>query len=296
MTPEGGEAISRGRALHDLGMETAMKSLLVHFDGSPQSADRLALARQLGEPEGARVVALFAVTLPRVEAFYPGAADGLPLQWVQDLYAGWRQRGVVAFETANLGCSAVWAESGMENDAIGGFAEQAFYADLLVLGQRDPQAVERLVPGDFVSAVLIASGRPAIVLPHAGSFPHVGRRVLVAWKPTPQSARALTAALPLLRRADHVTVVEWGAKSAGCRGAALDVELYLRLHGVQAIVERDAREPHDVGELLLARADGLDADLLVLGCYGHSRARELVLGGVTRTVLRSMTRPVLFCH
>ena len=273
-----------------------MKSLLVHFDGSPRSADLLSLARQLGEPDRARIVALFAVALPRVEAFYPGAADGLPLQWIQELYAGWRQRAVAAFEAANRGFSAVWAEAGIENDAVGGFADQAFYADLLVLGQRDPQAVERLVPGDFVSAVLIASGRPAIVLPHAGSFPHVGRRVLVAWKQTPQSARALTAALPLLRRADQVTVVEWGARSPGCQGAGLDVELYLRLHGVQAIFERDEREPHDVGELLLARANGLDADLLVLGCYGHSRARELVLGGVTRTVLRSMNRPVLFCH
>lgn len=273
-----------------------MKSLLVHFDGSPRSADLLTLARQLAEPDKARIVALFAVTLPLVETFYPGAADGLPIQWVQDLYAGWRQRAVATFEAANRGFSAVWAETGIQDDPIGGFTDQAFYADLLVLGQRDPRAAERLVPADFVSAVLIASGRPGIVLPHAGTFPRVVRRVLVAWKPTPQAARAVTAALPLLQRADQVTVVEWGGKLLGCRGAALDLELYLRLHGVRASFERDEREPRDVGELILARADGVDADLLVLGCYGHSRARELVLGGITRTVLRSMNRPVLFCH
>ena len=65
---------------------------------------------------------------------------------------------------------------------------------------------------------------------------------------------------------------------------------------MQATLEREEREPGDVGERLLSRAADLDADLLVMGCYGHSRAREWVLGGATRTVLRSMTLPVLLCH
>ena len=142
----------------------------------------------------------------------------------------------------------------------------------------------------------MASGRPALFLPHAGKLDSPGRRVMVAWKPTPQSARAVTSALPLLRRAEHVTVVEWAPEPGGCRGAALDLKTYLALHGVQATHERQEREPPDVGEELLSRATTLDADLLVMGCYGHSRARELVLGGATRTVLRSMTLPVLFCH
>ena len=273
-----------------------MKTLLVHFDGSARSAALLELASKLGEHDGARIVALFAVTPPLVETFYPGAADGLPVQWIYDLYAGWRQRAVTAFQSANRGFSAVWAETGVSDDPVGGFAGQAFYADLLVLGQHDPQAPERLVPPNFVSAVLIASGRPAIVLPHAGIFRHVGRRVLVAWKPTPQSARTVTASLPILQRAEHVTVVEWGGESRGCKGAALDLQAYLHQHGVRASLERDPNEPHDVGELLLSRAAGMEADLLVMGCYGHSRARELVLGGATRTVLASMTLPVLLCH
>ena len=81
------------------------------------------------------------------------------------------------------------------------------------------------------------------------------------------------------------------------QGVPLDVERYLRLHGVQARLQHYGEEPNgDLGELLLSRAADLDADLLVMGCYGHSRARELVLGGVTRTVLRSMTLPVLMSH
>lgn len=273
-----------------------MKSLLVHFDGSPRCTERLALARQLAEPDGARVAALFVVTPPWVETAYPVGAEALPVQLLYDLHVGWQQRAEQAFESANAGQSAVWAESGLWDDPIRCFAEQALYADLLVLGQHDPGATEQLVPSDFVSSVLLASGRPAVVLPHEGSFARVGRRVLVAWKPTPSSARALSAALPVLKRAESVTVVEWGGEAGSCRGAALDVQGYLALHGVQATFQRNAQEPPDIGEMLLARAAGLQADLLVMGCYGHSRAREFVLGGATRTVLHSMTLPVLLCH
>ena len=107
---------------------------------------------------------------------------------------------------------------------------------------------------------------------------------------------AVQTALPLLRQADRVTVLEWGARESDCRGAALDIGAYLELQGVQARLDRQAAEPAEVGELLLSRAADLGADLLVMGCYGHSRTREFVLGGATRTVLRSMTLPVLMCH
>jgi nucleotide-binding universal stress UspA family protein len=152
------------------------------------------------------------------------------------------------------------------------------------------------VPADFVACVLAESGRPALVLPYAGRFEAVGRHALVAWKPSPTAARALAGALPLLRQADRVTVLEWGARESDCRGAALDIGAYLELQGIQAALERQAAEPPEVGELLLSRAADLGADLLVMGCYGHGRMRELVLGGATRTVLQSMTLPVLMCH
>jgi nucleotide-binding universal stress UspA family protein len=93
-----------------------------------------------------------------------------------------------------------------------------------------------------------------------------------------------------------VTVIEWGAEPADRRGAAIGIEAYLALHGVQAVLEQQAAVPDEPGELLLSRAADLGADLLVMGCYGHSRAREFVLGGATRTVLASMTLPVLMCH
>jgi nucleotide-binding universal stress UspA family protein len=162
-----------------------------------------------------------------------------------------------------------------------------------VLGQQQPDEppVGRLPPG-FVSSVLIASGRPALVVPYAGEFAKVGDIVLVAWKPTPESARALKAALPLMQAARHVHVVAWGDPPS-VAGQAPDIGSYLKLHDIDARVHWEGEETPRLGEMLLSRAADYSADLLVMGCYGHSRAREFVLGGVSRTVLASMTVPVL---
>ena len=102
--------------------------------------------------------------------------------------------------------------------------------------------------------------------------------------------------MPLLQRARQVHVISWGAADETVGGAGLDLQSYLGQSGVQAIVHRQDNEPADVGELLLSSAFDLNADLLVMGCYGHSRAREWVLGGASRAVLQSMTMPVLMSH
>lgn len=159
-----------------------------------------------------------------------------------------------------------------------------------MLGQfdrSDPGA--SIVPSDFVESVIVGSGRPAIVVPFAGDFKTLGSTVLVAWKPTPEAARAVQAALPLLRSARQVHVAGWGDDPR-------EIERLLLLHGVDARFHREAEADAHVGELLLSYSADLSADLLVMGCYGHSRTRELVLGGATRQVMQSMTLPVLMSH
>ena len=275
-----------------------MRSLLVHLDGTAHGEPRLRVAGELARRFGSHVTALFATTPPLLAIPYGDAGGAAIAQVLFDLQATWRGRAFAAFEAAGLGAGATWAELG-PTAAIPGVAGQALYADLTVLGQYDPDAHDHVLPSDFVSSVVIASGRPALVLPSAVPPGEIGRKVMLAWKPTPSSARALAASLPLLRLAQEVTVLGYGygPAPADVQGVPLDVERYLRLHGVQAHLQHYGEEPKgDLGELLLSRAADLDADLLVMGCYGHSRARELVLGGVTRTVLRSMTLPVLMSH
>ena len=103
---------------------------------------------------------------------------------------------------------------------------------------------------------------------------------------------ALASALPLLQSAEHVHVACWGRPASG----TAPVLAYLQQHGVSAQLHHYGEATPDIGELLLSLASDLDAGMLVMGCYGHSRAREWVLGGVSRTVLSSMTLPVLTSH
>lgn len=189
-----------------------------------------------------------------------------------------------------------WREQSGE-PVIQGFARHALYADLLVLGQYDADDLQAVgVPPDFVASVLIASGRPALIVPRAGEFSTIGRHVLLAWKPTPEAARAVSAAMPILQRAQQIHVVA-DLQAGSSRADAADLQTHLQRHGVEANLEfHPAVPPHTPGEGLLSLAADASADLLVMGCYGHSRARELVLGGASRTVLASMTVPVLMAH
>ena len=270
-----------------------MKSLIVHMDASARAELRLQIADMLAQRLGAQLTALFAATPPLLEMPYAYAAEVGTVQVMQDLYKGWRDRAAETFRTS--GARGAWAECAA-GPVIGAFADVALYGDLLVLGQHDRDDQERQVPPDFVSSVLIASGRPGLVIPSVGSVATVGTRVVVGWKPSASSARALGAALPLLRGAREVVVIEWGHDADKESTETIGIGRYLEWHGVQARLQRSPELPDEVGELLLSRCADLDADLLVMGCYGHSRAREFVLGGATRTVLSSMTVPVLMSH
>ena len=136
------------------------------------------------------------------------------------------------------------------------------------------------------------------MVPYAGSFSKVGEHVLVAWDASREATRALTDALPLLKRARRVTVMAVNPEKAHRHGAepGADIALFLARHGVKVEATAQSSGGLDVGNFLLSRIADLDVDLLVMGAYGHARLRELMLGGVTQTILSSMTVPVLFSH
>jgi len=192
--------------------------------------------------------------------------------------------------------NATWGEV-TDDPVMAAFAQQSLFADLLVLGQHDPaHDATHDVPADFAQTILAASGKPGLIVPYTGDFRPLGGTVVIAWKDTREAARAVAAAIPLLQRAQRVHVLAWGSQESTVGGVKLDLDTYLQRRGVQAQWHRDGPEPDRMGELLLSRACDLSADLLVMGCYGHSRAREWLLGGTSRTVLRSMTLPVLMSH
>jgi nucleotide-binding universal stress UspA family protein len=175
----------------------------------------------------------------------------------------------------------------------------ARYADLAVIGQADPEGVAPGAAANLPERLILGAGRPVLVVPYAGRFEAVGRRVLLAWNATRESTRAANDALPILERAARVTVVSVNPRSGpGGHGAVpgADIALHLARHGVRAEVAAVVTDEVGVDDMLLSQAADTGADLIVMGGYGHSRLGELVLGGATRHILRQITVPVFMSH
>lgn len=279
-------------------MTTSYQQVLVHLDSAASAPARLRVARAIAQEHGAALAALYAAVPVYLELPYP--PDGAPsiAASLMDVEAERRRAARSMFDETmrTPGPIGTWAET-REFPAVGAFIAQAFHADLVVLGQHDPSSVGIGVPPGFAESVVLGCGRPALVLPYAGTLRGTEGRLAIAWKETREAARAVAAAMPLLQRAGRVHVLAWDEEPLlEVSGHRLDLDGYLRLHGVEPTWHRGGRVPQDFGEILLSQVSDLDADLLVMGCYGHSRAREWMLGGTTRTILRSMTLPVLMAH
>ncbi|MFM9916751.1 MAG: universal stress protein [Rhizobacter sp.] len=275
-----------------------IRSILLHLDAAPGATHRLRAAHALAAMHGAELEVLYAVTPALLQYPLAASADSQLAGMLAALDVETRARVRAAFERERMHVglpNLPWNET--DDGPLPAFKRRAFEADLLVLAQVDPDDLQQSqVPADFAPSVLIETGKPVLMLPYIATGPEFGKTALIAWKDTAASARAVTAALPMLRLAKSVQVAAW--EEAGGLGASepLPVERFLRRHGITAKVHRCGRPTAEIGELLLSLAADVQADLLVMGCYGHSRAREWLLGGVTRTILQAMTLPVLMSH
>ncbi|HEX2019273.1 MAG TPA: universal stress protein [Aurantimonas sp.] len=168
----------------------------------------------------------------------------------------------------------------------------ALCADLAITGQPDGAGWQG---GNLLTDILLDTGRPVLFVPYAGSFEDAGNRALIAWNGGREAARAAFDAVPFLQQAQAVRVLTIGAPSGASAGLAPadDLTLALARHGVPAEAARTSSGDLSAGDTLLNAVSDYGADLLVMGCYGHSRFRQLLLGGVTRHILETMTVPVL---
>ena len=170
----------------------------------------------------------------------------------------------------------------------------ARYADLVVAAQSQPDSSDRRFI-DLAEDVLIASGRPVLVIPAIGAKAPIANKVAVAWNGSREAARALADAMPLLDKAKSVEIFIAGDPELGDLPGA-DIAAHLARHGIKVDVYRSPGSEVSVGDALLNRVAETGADLIVMGGYGRSRFREFILGGVTRHILQHMTVPVLMSH
>lgn len=274
--------------------------ILVHLDQSSRAEARLDIAASLARQHGAHLTALqvIDVAIP-VMAMADGGGGGAV---IAELMEQMRQSALAASVKLKAAFEAALAREGIMGEwrQVEGTTPEILalhgrYADLLVLGQDDPEGDS----ADLLETVLFDSGRPVLAIPFAGSFKSIGKRVLVGWNASREATRALHDALPLIAKAENTTVFLANPKRGlGAHGEepGADIARHLARHGLKVEVAKAVAEDVADSALLLNHASDMGADLLVMGAYGHSRLREFILGGVTRSLLREMTIPVLLSH
>lgn len=276
----------------------SFKTILVHIDDDESCTSRLDVGLRLARDFQAQLVGIYLVPGSDVT---PSAAAMLPADIVHERLAkfGDAQRAAeVMFRqrAAAAGLAALdWrAPAGSPVEAA---IAHGRCSDLCIMGQRNPSDVA--FAEELVTNVMLSSGRPVLVVPYIGAPPVVGENVLIAWNGGREASRAIGDALPLLERAKRVTAIAVTTNGDGGVDehlAKTRLASWLGRHGIGVDVVAQQAPDIPTGQWLLSRAADLGSDLVVMGAYGHARMRELVLGGVTRTMLKAMTVPVFMSH
>lgn len=272
-----------------------IKTILLHMANDESHASRLAVAATLAKRFGAHVEALYIATPVSMPAGATGRAAS---------YGFIAEATAIAHENAERieaevrlaldGLSYRWTVE--EGDHVELLAERATYADLAIVGQSASVRAGERVPLHVPDRLPLETACPVLVLPPVQPVAApIGRNMLVAWKNSRESAHAVRNAMPFLETAESVTVLT--VTPTGHRGADGGALVdWLARHGILARHHEANASGGEVGDLILSCAADLGADLLVMGAYGHSRLREMVLGGATRSVLAKMPLPALMSH
>lgn len=279
----------------------AYKTILVHLDESKSCGKRTEAALDLAARQDAHLVGLY-ITLEFAAPAYLAAqmpSDILERQAAESKKAA--DKAVARFEEAarRAGVRSEARSARAYPDEVEDLLGlNGRYADLVVLGQHDPDDVRSMGEGAVEHAVL-SLGRPLLVVPYVGAAAGFGERPLLLWDASREAAIAVDDALPLLQAAKKVDILSVNPRR-GIRGhgeePGADIATVLARHGVKAEARHVVSREISIADTILSSASDLGSDLLVMGAYGHSRLRELVLGGVTRAVLQHLAMPALMSH
>jgi len=277
-----------------------IKNLLIHLDHSKGCQNRLQTAFALARGFDAEITGLFVVP----DYIVPSYVEA---QISVDLIADVTEKAIARAEETLTGYRQQAAEAGVrmqahvvEGQIIPILREHSKYADLLLLGQDQPDDPDNASYG-LADALLFEGGCACLVVPHSGKLAAPGKRVLLAWNASRESARALREAMPLLARAETVVVLSsepdyLDAQMARGHPHAEELARFLKSHGIETISSGIGDTDLGPSAAILGQAAEMNADLIVMGAYGHARLREIILGGVTRDLLKQSTVPLLLAH
>jgi nucleotide-binding universal stress UspA family protein len=275
------------------------RNILVQADTTTPSLTRSRLAAQLAGRFGAHLTGVFLKTEFLRQYMVPEAISGLPAAEIDRLVKEHEDAVSEAAEHARLSFEAAAAQAGVSSDwlVVSGDTPEDLMAcarrmDLAIL----PTATTPNLGQQRITAAEIAlgGGGPVLVVPDAVTEVECGKRVLIAWNGSKEASRALRDAWPLIQQAETVNVLI--VSPHGDTGPESLLQRHLERHGCNANITVDRSEDASAGEVLRQKIRELKADLVVMGLYGHARLQELVLGGVSRDLLKSSPAPLLVAH
>ncbi|WP_238922604.1 universal stress protein [Achromobacter ruhlandii] len=242
------------------------RRIAVHLDNGVDCRRRIDIALRMAKAHDAHLTGIFASHMQPGYFYDEGGLWARSMEIIKEINTKGRAATQQAFSqaAAQAGVAISWRQG--DDAPADCLARHARYSDVVIVSQENGYDIEAATGDDFVPQTLLAAGRPVIVLPTAGTFETIGIRALYCWNPERQAAYE-------------------------------DLAAYCASHGFPPLESetRDAREA-GIGDAILDAAADFGADLIVMGAYGHSRARQWILGGATRSLLSAMTVPVLFSH
>lgn len=275
----------------------SLKDILVYMDGSREAPATLAAACTLARSHDAHLTGLAVDGPPEIPGY---AAIEIPPSALEIIEAQRKEAAARARDMFDKAVAAAGITSRSRWSLARGMPLESLslrsrYADLVVVSQSDAERQQNTANEELVDDLILVSGRPILVIPYIGAPANIGKKVLVAWNASREAARAVADAMPILQAAESVEVFAVEPNGIGDVPGA-DIAEHLARHGVNASANKTTGLDIDVGDVLLNQIADSGADLIVMGGYGHSRMRELVLGGATRHILQHMTVPALFSH
>jgi nucleotide-binding universal stress UspA family protein len=279
-----------------------IKTVLAYLPSEELAEPVLQGAVALAKAHGAHVVGL------HLEAsYYPAygeVAIAMPPDVIEQMRKPLRERSKKleeSFKTrmADENISSEWRSGSTEYSSLPGrIVDEAVSADMVLCPQVEAESVD-VTTLDLPERLILEGGRPVLVLPPETAVQIPPKRVLIAWNNSPQAARAVFDSLDLMKDAEAITVLSLAGDADERRAAeeqAGQLAANLGRHGLHAKVEAVDIGNRSASEYLRSRLDADGADLMVMGCYGHSRFRELVFGGVTRDILGGIKAPTVMSH
>jgi nucleotide-binding universal stress UspA family protein len=276
-----------------------IRDILFHLATGPAPDPAADYSVSVAQAFGAHLYGVAFAYEPMLPATMMGG--GLPVDYIEAQRAAAEQAASQARskleERARV--SGLSIESRLITTSFAGaadlFSQMARRFDLSIIGQANPDAVglQELI----IEAALFQSGRPLLIAPYIQRSGMKLDRVLVCWDRSRSAARAIGDAMPFLGPAKAIDVVVVATERLkGDELPGTKITDHLARHGLRVDLKRIVTGGTDVANTILSYAADVSADLIVMGGYGHSRLREFILGGVTRTILSTVTVPTLMSH